>query len=45
MQELLRLPHFRAVAGTLLCKLNADNGQIFIWIGLGIDLVSRGSFW
>jgi len=25
--------------------LNADNGQIFLWIGLGIGLVSRGSFW
>jgi len=29
----------------LLCTLNADNRQIFLWIGLGIGLVSWGSFW
>jgi hypothetical protein len=28
----------------LLFTLNADNGQIFLWIGLEIGLVSRGSF-
>ena len=28
----------------LLYTLNADNGQIFLWIGLVIGLVSRGSF-
>jgi len=28
----------------LLCTLNADDGQIFLWIGPGISLVSRGSF-
>jgi len=28
----------------LLCSLNTDNGQIFLWIGLGICLLSRGSF-
>jgi len=28
----------------LLCSLNADNGQIFLWTGLGIYLLSRGSF-
>ena len=31
---------YDAVAVTL----NADNGQIFLWIGLEIGLVSRGSF-
>ena len=28
----------------MLFTLNADNGQIFSWIGLDIGLVSRGSF-
>ena len=28
----------------LLFTLNADNRQIFLWIGLEIGLVSRGSF-
>jgi len=28
----------------LLCSLNADNGQISLRIGLGIGLLSRGSF-
>jgi len=28
----------------LLITLNADNGQIVLWIGLEIGLVSRGSF-
>ena len=32
---------YDAVAVTL----NADNGQIFLWISLEIGLVSRGSFW
>jgi len=46
--ELLWRPHTGAVAHDmmeLLCSLNADNGQIFLWTGLGIGLVSRGSFW
>jgi len=45
MRELLWLPYSGAAVSALLCTLNADNGQIFIWIVLGIGLVSRGRFW
>jgi len=47
IRELLWSPYrsSRACLMTeLLCTLNADNVQTFLWIGLGIGLVYRGSF-